>query len=160
VPTISPKLNLPADVRSTAFREAAVLIRAEPTLRRAGVRVVTPDDAQFDNELPKDRLSVRLRPELLPTEAASCAAGVRTFAAPVGVHVEIRVPSWAWDDTPNLWRLLVGALLPGTEAGHAEVDPRLTAAGVSWVDGITPPAGFGPDETVVGRFVLMCFVDG
>ncbi len=149
---------LPNDVRSTAFRAFTDAVRRDQDVRRLSVMWKMPDDADWDQEPPKAGIIVRFWPKLLPMDpVAVLGNGVRSFLAPVQVDMEMRIPSYVWDDQPNVIGFLIGATAP-SNANYADVAAKLFDAGIAQLSPTVMPTMFGPDEVVTATFVLTCYI--
>lgn len=144
------------DPRVTAFRKAVQVLQADPAIRRTVEKWhIWDGSATSDDPLPAGMTTVRLTPFAEAEEDyALLGGGKRSVRSPVLVRVESRTRGLFNMESPvNLHGYIEEAL------ATPEATAALRAAGVSWVEYVTPPdPSTLAEETAMSAFRLMVFI--
>ncbi len=156
-----PKLYLllPHARQRAAFEHVAEVLRRDVHAGRVAITWRLPDGPDWDDDLPPDRVTVRLTPTAGPGSAFCTLPGGRvSYEAPVNVRVETRVPTLAWGESADLGNRLFSVLAPQHHGRRYTAERARRAVGISWIEfGPTPMAG--ADQVGIGSFRLMVYVD-
>lgn len=156
----SPILPLLTDPRTAAFNAFVAILQTDPQLSELDILWRTPDDTNYDDELPAetDGAAVRLMPIMLPmTPVAVLGGGVRSFEAPVQVDCKIRIFSYVWGDTANLAGAILAAVSPSA-SNYASTFATMQAAGITQITPTSMPTDYGADIEVTASFVLTVYI--
>jgi hypothetical protein len=149
--------GLATDPRTTAFRWAVKILRADPTLKRFVDNWFTRDGKPNQGmdlvELPPR--TIRLTPTWEPEEAETAMGGRQVcYRCPVRMDIETAYTTLDVDHVGDI----AGVIAATLKAKHEEDRLGSRESCISWLESLAPAQFPGENPAVVGSVRLVCFI--